>query len=155
VAFGNPKQEKWIKANRERVGVPVLIGVGGTLDLLTAGKRRAPRWVGRLGLEWVFRAVQEPVRLGRRYLNDIRVFGPQFLMSLLFWARRHRQRDRAVTITWAENAVDVQFHSTAPLSAADKGAVLAAVRQARRTAAVLRVGPCTAQQGVVLAQLGA
>lgn len=76
VALGNPKQEKWIEAHRSALGASVLIGVGGTLDFLVGERRRAPIWMRRSGLEWLFRAVQEPRRLGRRYMRDARVFGP-------------------------------------------------------------------------------
>lgn len=77
VALGNPKQERWIARHRDQLGAPVLIGVGGTLDLVVGEKRRAPAWLGRLGLEWVFRAVQEPRRLVRRYAHDIVTFLPR------------------------------------------------------------------------------
>ena len=88
VALGNPKQERFIAANRERLGVPVLIGVGGSLEMLVGKRRRAPRWVQVLGLEWVVRALQEPARLGRRYARDIRVFLPAFARAV----RSHRRR---------------------------------------------------------------
>lgn len=77
VALGNPKQERFIAAQRERLGCPVMIGIGGSLDMLVGEKRRAPAIVQRTGTEWIFRAAQEPQRLGRRYLHDIRVFGPK------------------------------------------------------------------------------
>lgn len=79
VALGNPKQERFIAAHATRLGVPVSIGVGGTLDMLVGDRRRAPRWMQRVGLEWVFRAAQEPKRLGRRYAHDAVVFGPKVL----------------------------------------------------------------------------
>ena len=60
VALGNPKQERFIKAHRERLGVPVMIGVGGSLDLLVGERRRAPRWMQRTGTEWIARLAQEP-----------------------------------------------------------------------------------------------
>lgn len=82
VALGNPKQERFIAAHREALRVPVAIGVGGSLDLLTGRRRRAPMWVRRAGLEWLARAVQEPRRLGRRYARDIAVFGPGFAREL-------------------------------------------------------------------------
>jgi N-acetylglucosaminyldiphosphoundecaprenol N-acetyl-beta-D-mannosaminyltransferase len=81
VALGNPKQEKWIEAHRKQLGVPVLIGVGGTLDFLVGGRRRAPLWMQRAGLEWVYRAAQEPGRLGRRYAHDARIFGPHLVRA--------------------------------------------------------------------------
>lgn len=70
VAFGNPKQEKWIWMHRKRLGVPVAIGVGGSFDILVGDTRRAPRLLQRCGLEWAMRFLQEPVRLGPRYLRD-------------------------------------------------------------------------------------
>jgi N-acetylglucosaminyldiphosphoundecaprenol N-acetyl-beta-D-mannosaminyltransferase len=70
VAFGNPKQEEWIAMHRDRLKVPVCIGIGGTLDMLSGTMRRAPRWMQRKGLEWLHRAVQEPQRLAVRYIAD-------------------------------------------------------------------------------------
>ena len=70
VALGNPKQELWIARHREALGVSVAIGVGCTLDILAGRVRRAPAWMQRLGLEWLFRLGQEPRRLFRRYVVD-------------------------------------------------------------------------------------
>lgn len=67
VALGHPKQELFITANRDRLRVPVAIGVGGSFDILTGRFRRAPKWAQRSGLEWVFRLLQEPRRLFARY----------------------------------------------------------------------------------------
>ena len=67
VGFGAPKQEKWILANRDALGVPVSVGVGGTFEMAGGFVKRAPRWVQRTGLEWAFRLVQDPMRLYRRY----------------------------------------------------------------------------------------
>lgn len=69
-AFGNPKQEKWIWMHRKRLGVPLSMGVGGSFDILAGDMWRAPRWIQRCGLEWAMRLLQEPVRLGPRYLRD-------------------------------------------------------------------------------------
>lgn len=70
VAFGAPKQEKWIHANKAELRVPVSIGVGGTYEFASGAVRRAPRWVQRAGLEWAFRFSQEPRRLFSRYFVD-------------------------------------------------------------------------------------
>jgi len=70
VAFGNPKQEQWIAMHRDRLKVPVCIGVGGTLDSLSGTMRRAPVWMQRNGLEWLHRTLQEPQRLAARYFAD-------------------------------------------------------------------------------------
>ncbi len=68
VAFGAPKQELWLDAVRDRLGVPVGIGVGAAFDFAAGTVKRAPRWLQRAGLEWLFRLSQEPRRLWRRYL---------------------------------------------------------------------------------------
>jgi len=70
VAFGNPKQEKWIWTHRKNLGVPVAMGIGGSLDILVGDMKRAPRWIQQCGLEWAMRFLQEPSRLGPRYLRD-------------------------------------------------------------------------------------
>ncbi len=67
VGFGAPKQEKWIQANKERIGVPVSIGVGGTFEMAGGIVKRAPQWMQKSGLEWCWRLAQEPGRLFRRY----------------------------------------------------------------------------------------
>lgn len=70
VAFGNPKQEQWIAMHRDRLNVPVCIGIGGTLDCLSGTIPRAPHWMQRAGLEWLHRSLHEPKRLIKRYLAD-------------------------------------------------------------------------------------
>lgn len=76
VAFGCPKQEKWIAMHLRSLGVPVVIGVGGTLDFLAGRVRRAPEWMRHHGLEWLYRLLQEPARLHRRYRTNLREFFP-------------------------------------------------------------------------------
>jgi N-acetylglucosaminyldiphosphoundecaprenol N-acetyl-beta-D-mannosaminyltransferase len=70
VGLGAPKQEKWIAANKERLGVPISIGVGGTFEMAAGIVQRAPVWIQRLGMEWSYRLLQDPARLWRRYLRD-------------------------------------------------------------------------------------
>lgn len=70
VGLGAPKQEKWIMANKERLGVPVSIGVGGTFEMAAGVVRRAPRSFQKFGMEWAYRLLQDPSRLWRRYLRD-------------------------------------------------------------------------------------
>ena len=71
VAFGCPKQEKWIYMHYRNLQVPCCIGVGATIDFLAGKVSRAPAWISRLGMEWVYRMLQEPRRLAGRYLKDI------------------------------------------------------------------------------------
>jgi len=70
VAFGHPKQDLWIAAHRDRLPVSVAVGVGCTFDLIAGHRRRAPMWMQRVGLEWLFRVVNEPSRLAKRYAID-------------------------------------------------------------------------------------
>lgn len=71
VAFGCPKQEKWIYMHYRKLGVPCCIGVGATIDFLAGKVSRAPAWVAKTGLEWIYRMLQEPRRLAGRYLKDV------------------------------------------------------------------------------------
>ena len=65
VAFGAPKQEMWIDRVARAAGVPVAMGVGGSFDYLTGRVPRAPAWMRRAGLEWLFRLGRQPWRLKR------------------------------------------------------------------------------------------
>jgi N-acetylglucosaminyldiphosphoundecaprenol N-acetyl-beta-D-mannosaminyltransferase len=65
VAFGAPKQELWIARLKDRLDIAVGIGVGGAFDYLTGRVRRAPSWMRRAGLEWLFRLAHQPWRARR------------------------------------------------------------------------------------------
>ncbi len=65
VAMGIPKQEKWIKRHMQELQVPVCMGVGGTLDVVAGRVKRAPKWMQRCGLEWLYRTALDPRRLPR------------------------------------------------------------------------------------------
>ena len=70
VALGCPKQERWLLANLVDSGARAGIGIGGSLEFLAGVRSRAPRWVQRINLEFAYRFLQEPRRLGCRYLGD-------------------------------------------------------------------------------------
>jgi N-acetylglucosaminyldiphosphoundecaprenol N-acetyl-beta-D-mannosaminyltransferase len=70
VALGCPKQERWLLANLAGSGARAGIGIGGSLEFLAGVRSRAPRWVQRIHLEFAYRFLQEPRRLGSRYLGD-------------------------------------------------------------------------------------
>ena len=72
VAYGAPKQEKWIAKNLPKIPVRVAMGVGGAFDFIAGKKRRAPLALRRLGLEWLWRLIQEPRRLPRILKATIR-----------------------------------------------------------------------------------
>lgn len=82
VGMGVPRQEYFLEEQWDRLGTVVAIGVGGSFDVLSGTRRRAPAGVQRLGLEWLFRLVQEPRRLFPRYL----VTNCQFLWLVLLSA---------------------------------------------------------------------
>lgn len=68
VAFGAPRQDRFIAEQLPYLDTPVAMGVGGTFDILAGAIPRAPGWMQRTGLEWAWRLAQEPGRLWRRYL---------------------------------------------------------------------------------------
>ncbi len=65
VGMGMPAQEKWIASHLKALGVPVVMGVGGSFDVLSGKLNRAPAWMRRSGIEWVYRFIQEPWRWRR------------------------------------------------------------------------------------------
>lgn len=67
VGLSTPKQEFWMASHRRSIAAPVMVGVGAAFDFLAGTKRQAPRWMQRMGLEWLFRLWSEPKRLWRRY----------------------------------------------------------------------------------------
>jgi len=65
VGMGVPKQEKWITKNLSRLNVPVCMGVGGSFDVLSGKIPRAPLWMQKHGMEWIYRLIREPKRVLR------------------------------------------------------------------------------------------
>ena len=65
VAYGAPKQEKWMAKNLSQIPVRVAMGVGGAFDFIAGKRKRAPKLLRRSGLEWFWRLIQEPLRLPR------------------------------------------------------------------------------------------
>ena len=76
VGLSTPKQERWMAEHLGRIQAPVMLGVGAAFDFHAGAVRRAPRWMQRSGLEWLFRLLAEPRRLWRRYL----VLAPKFVV---------------------------------------------------------------------------
>ena len=88
VGTGQPKQEKWMAQMRGRLIAPILVGVGAAFDFHAGLVPQAPAWMQRVGLEWLFRLVQEPRRLWRRYAR----YNPRFVAAFMreFAARGRR-----------------------------------------------------------------
>lgn len=77
VALGCPKQEKWMAENKNKIN-SCMLGVGGAFSVYAGIQKRAPTWMQRMSLEWLYRFIQEPKRLGKRYLVTNSLFS--FLM---------------------------------------------------------------------------
>ena len=92
VALGSPKQERLIRQIRDDLPKAWWVGVGISLSFLSGHVKRAPKWVQRIGMEWMHRLVQEPRRLARRYLID----GIPYVVILFFSAFWHRWVARGV-----------------------------------------------------------
>lgn len=90
VGMGVPRQERFIERYWDELGATVVIGVGGTFDVLAGLRSRAPRWIQRYWLEWAYRLVQEPWRLWRRYLVTNTLFSVLALRELVGRARPGR-----------------------------------------------------------------
>lgn len=87
VGIGQPKQEKWMAQMRDKVGAPLLVGVGAAFDFHAGLVPQAPSWMQAVGLEWLFRLVQEPRRLWRRYAR----YNPRFVAGFAVqWLRQRR-----------------------------------------------------------------
>lgn len=84
VAMGNPLQEKWLAANLPATGCRLGVGVGAFFDFSAQRVKRAPAWMNRLGIEWLWRLAQEPTRLWKRYV----VGNPIFLWRVWRESRR-------------------------------------------------------------------
>jgi N-acetylglucosaminyldiphosphoundecaprenol N-acetyl-beta-D-mannosaminyltransferase len=74
MGLGCPKQENWMAAHKDKVKA-VMLGVGASFDFYAGNIKESPAWLGRLGLEWLFRLAQEPRRLWKRYL----ILNPRFM----------------------------------------------------------------------------
>lgn len=79
VGLGSPKQDLWMSLYRPHLNAALLIGVGAAFDFVSASKPQAPRWMQRMGFEWLFRFIHEPRRLWRRYI----IYNARFIWLLL------------------------------------------------------------------------
>ena len=68
VAFSSPKKEYWVHKYLNQIGIPFVMGVGGSFDVVAGVTDRAPKWMQDHGLEWFYRFIQEPGRLWKRYI---------------------------------------------------------------------------------------
>jgi N-acetylglucosaminyldiphosphoundecaprenol N-acetyl-beta-D-mannosaminyltransferase len=85
VGLGTPKQDKWMALHVGKIQATALLGVGAAFDFVSETKPRAPLWMQRFGLEWLFRLTTEPRRLAPRYFVIISVFLVRALQQLTGW----------------------------------------------------------------------
>jgi N-acetylglucosaminyldiphosphoundecaprenol N-acetyl-beta-D-mannosaminyltransferase len=105
VAFGAPKQEYWIFEHGRHLGVNVCVGVGGSFEMVGGVVPRAPRWIQRLGCEWLYRLFREPSRMWRRYL----IGNAQFL-SIVLHQRLRRAIFSALVNLLKSSSFDAELH---------------------------------------------
>ena len=98
IGFGNPKQEVWFERNRSRLQVPVSIGIGGTYEFIVGTVTRAPKWMQKAGLEWIFRITQDPKRLWKRYFVGFFKFGLMILPAIVDYRLRRRQLKKRLPV---------------------------------------------------------
>ena len=139
VAFGNPKQELWVARNAEQLNVAAAIGIGGSLNFLCGAVRRAPRWMQRCGMEWIYRIMQEPGRLAKRYGVGLIKFG--WLAAPLLaatWFGRCLCNRRSATFAVTATAVEVDCRGVRRLNNRERQTLLAARQAATRHRLPLR-----------------
>ena len=83
VGFGNPKQAIWAERNRASLKCGIAVGIGGTFNFIAGAVKRAPDWMRHSGTEWIFRIIQEPGRLWKRYGFGLLVFNTMALFAFL------------------------------------------------------------------------
>ena len=70
VALGQPRGEIWLAEHCQSLGVPVCVQVGASFDFVAEKIKRAPKWIQRIGMEWMYRISREPLRMAPRYFQD-------------------------------------------------------------------------------------
>jgi len=96
IGFGNPKQEIWAERNRANLKCGIAVGIGGTFNFIAGAVKRAPDWMRHTGTEWIFRIIQEPGRLWKRYGFGLLVFNTLALFAFL---NRPRKGGANVTVS--------------------------------------------------------
>jgi N-acetylglucosaminyldiphosphoundecaprenol N-acetyl-beta-D-mannosaminyltransferase len=84
VAYGAPRQERWIARNQAALGVPLALGIGGVFDFMSGRVPRAPAWIRRAGFDWLYRLVRQPWRWRRQLAL------PRFVAAVVLSAMRRR-----------------------------------------------------------------
>ncbi len=107
VALGCPKQEKWMASMKNRINA-CMIGIGGALPVMIGAQKRAPKWMQKSSLEWLYRLVQEPRRLFKRYAvtNSIFIF-----LLLKQWGRQLFLPRKVIELTPPPSSGHIRIHT--------------------------------------------
>ena len=89
IGLGCPKQEIWMYQHRDKLKVPVVVGVGAAFDFHSGTKKQAPFWMREHGLEWFFRLITEPKRLWKRYIVDGAFFLYNVAIEIVKGGKKH------------------------------------------------------------------
>lgn len=92
IGLGCPKQQLWMYEHKDKLKIPVMVGVGAAFDFLAGTKLQAPAWLRNNGLEWLFRLISEPKRLWRRYLVNGSLFIYYLCRELILSACKINQK---------------------------------------------------------------
>jgi N-acetylglucosaminyldiphosphoundecaprenol N-acetyl-beta-D-mannosaminyltransferase len=92
IGMPTPRKERILRAWRDKLNVPFVMGVGGSIDVLAGKTKRAPQWMQSSGLEWVYRVYQEPGRMWRRYFSTNTKFA--FMLLGLVAAKAWKPENR-------------------------------------------------------------
>lgn len=137
VGLGAPKQEKWIVKHKARLGVPVLIGVGGSFEMAAGVVKRAPVWAQKAGMEWAVRLMQDPRRLWHRYIErDLPVFA-RLVVAALRSSGPSETTPEAPTTTTLGNVPGKRSSDIREFTLS-RGVTLPALRDVPRTTRVAR-----------------
>lgn len=147
IGLGCPKQELWICRFAGQVDARVAICAGATIDFIAGHRQRAPLWVQKIGCEWLFRALQEPRRMGRRYLRDVWAFPAMIVREMLRRRRASKehepraQHDDLVDVPSRDAPASRTFGALADqdASASAAGAKPESVREARQPSSCVQL----------------
>lgn len=96
MALSAPKQEIFVEKYRKEFGIPVIFGAGIAIDYFAGRIKQAPKWINKIGMEWLYRMFQEPKRLFERYIiHDLPT-----LISMRKWAKQYRKNVTTDQNTW-------------------------------------------------------
>ncbi len=95
VGMGMPRQELWIQAHSDRIDPCVILPVGAAFDYEAGVQSAAPRWMGRFGVEWLYRLLRDPRRLAYRYLVEPWSIAPEAWRDVREWLSQRAQSHRS------------------------------------------------------------